>query len=193
MQPGAPLQAPMDMLFLDNILSPAECAAAIAAADELFPAEAAPMEYGNRDESLRRSSVQWLTEHDRTDFLFRKLGMLMMSLNPATFGLDVFGFREPMQLATYRADEQGFFDWHVDRGKAPGTRSRKLSCTIQLSDPADYDGGELLLNAEGTPVQAPKEQGTMILFPSYVLHTVRPVTRGVRKALVVWMHGPPLR
>jgi len=181
------------MLFVPNVLSPAECAAAIAVADALFPAEAAPLERGNQDAAIRRSSVQWLAEHPRTAFLHAKLETMLRALNMATFGFDLTGWGEPLQLATYTAAQAGFFDWHADRGKAAGTIGRKLSATIQLSDPADYQGGALLLNADGVPVEAPREQGMLILFPAYTLHTVRPVTSGVRKALVAWMHGPPLR
>jgi PKHD-type hydroxylase len=64
---------------------------------------------------------------------------------------------------------------------------------VQLSDPADYDGGELEFMMHRSVVQAERAQGTVVLFPSFLQHRVRPVTRGVRRSLVFWVHGPPFR
>jgi PKHD-type hydroxylase len=71
--------------------------------------------------------------------------------------------------------------------------NRKLSCVIQLSDPEDYDGGELQMNMGSQIVSIPKQKGLVTYFSSFVLHRVTPVTRGVRKSLVAWISGPNLR
>ena len=70
---------------------------------------------------------------------------------------------------------------------------RKLSITFQMSDAAEYEGGDLEFNASGRIETAPKKKGQLILFPSYCLHRVAPVTKGTRRALVAWVVGPPLR
>jgi Uncharacterized iron-regulated protein len=62
-----------------------------------------------------------------------------------------------------------------------------------MSDPAAYDGSDLEMNATGRPEMLPRERGKLILFPSYQLHRVTPVTRGKRSALVAWIGGPPFR
>jgi PKHD-type hydroxylase len=67
--------------------------------------------------------------------------------------------------------------------------TRKISITVQLSDPNDYEGGVLELNVGNTIVQMPKEKGCAVLFPSYILHRVTPVTKGIRKSLVLWVGG----
>jgi PKHD-type hydroxylase len=59
-----------------------------------------------------------------------------------------------------------------------------------LSDPEEYEGGELLLKTSAFPIKTLNKKGTIIFFPSYVLHEVTPVTKGTRKTLVGWVLGP---
>jgi PKHD-type hydroxylase len=69
-----------------------------------------------------------------------------------------------------------------------------LSISVQLSDPSEYEGGDLQFSLYGDrTVIAEKEQGTMVIFPSYMRHRVTPVTRGTRRSLVTWITGPPFR
>jgi PKHD-type hydroxylase len=67
--------------------------------------------------------------------------------------------------------------------------SRKLSIVVQLTDPKDYKGGELQLFEGGDPIVITKQQGMVTLFPSYMLHQVTPVTKGMRHTLVAWIGG----
>ena len=64
---------------------------------------------------------------------------------------------------------------------------------VQLTDPEEYEGGELELCLGGEPFVVPKEQGTLITFPSYNLHRVRPTIEGTRHSLVGWVTGRPFR
>ena len=66
---------------------------------------------------------------------------------------------------------------------------RKLSGSIQLTDPKEYKGGELYLYDDYPGQIMKQEQGTLILFPSYTLHEVKPVTKGERNSLVFWVTG----
>ena len=108
-----------------------------------------------------------------------------------------------------------FYTWHTDSGDRPqshGGRIRKLSSTIQLSHPDEYEGGHFQwiepvgifdklkstgtqnINVENYIQSAPfsaKERGSFIIFPSFVHHQVQPVTRGTRVSLVSWYHGQP--
>ena len=86
----------------------------------------------------------------------------------------------------------GFFEWHMDFG-AGNISNRKLSITVQLSDPEEYEGGELQFMINQNIITAPKEKGTAIIFPSFALHRVTPVTSGVRKSIVGWIGGPPYK
>ena len=67
---------------------------------------------------------------------------------------------------------------------------RKLSVSLQLSDPNDYDGGDLVINTGGGLQKMKREQGTITVFPSYNLHKVMPIERGTRYSLVGWVSGP---
>lgn len=101
---------------------------------------------------------------------------------------DFFHFQlEKMSMVQLLKYEVGdFFNWHMDLG--PGQIStRKLSMVVHLSNDQDYDGGELRWNPGFGKV--PQSQGTVVIFPSYVPHTVKPVTRGERYTLVAWANG----
>lgn len=107
-------------------------------------------------------------------------------------------------LSIVRYDEGGHFDWHIDdvayRAQSyPGLGAgldRKISVSVNLSDPSDYEGGDLeFRDGLGRPVAGPdlRPRGSVVVFPSSVGHRVTPVTRGSRFALVGWLVGPPLR
>ena len=66
---------------------------------------------------------------------------------------------------------------------------RKLSLSIQLTDPKEYEGGELYLHENEEGKEMKKGQGDLVLFPSYILHEVKPVTKGERNSLVTWVTG----
>ena len=68
-------------------------------------------------------------------------------------------------------------------------KTRKLSMTIVLNN--DYEGGEFqFFNYKDQLIK--EKKGTVIVFPSYMVHRVRPVTKGTRYSLVVWFCGEPL-
>ena len=66
---------------------------------------------------------------------------------------------------------------------------RKLSITIQLTDPKEYEGGELELKIGNKPMIMKKDQGRLLMFPSFFLHQVNTITKGERNSLVVWITG----
>jgi PKHD-type hydroxylase len=61
--------------------------------------------------------------------------------------------------------------------------------TVQLTDGTDYQGGDFEIMRGRDIEQLPKGKGTVLIFPSYLLHRVTPVTSGVRKSLVLWLGG----
>jgi len=142
------------------------------------------------DEDLRLSSVMFLEPTAENTWIYNKLGMIAMQCNAERFGFDLYGFRQELQLTRY--DEGDFFEWHMDFG-AGEISARKLSITVQLSEPDDYEGGDLQFMINHKIVSAPRSQGTVIVFPSFVLHRVTPISRGVRRSIVGWVSGPPYR
>ena len=108
----------------------------------------------------------------------------------STMGFALDGFDEALQLTRYPAEVAGSTTGTSIAGRPGLTARRKLSISIQLSPPESYEDGALELNVDGHVVAAPRALGTAILFPSFALHRVAPVTAGVRHALVTWIHGP---
>ena len=137
--------------------------------------------------NLRDSYISWLYPTDKdTDWLFRKTTDLILFLNNKYFNFDIFGLNEGFQFTNYKAPS-GKYGKHVD--KSYNFPVRKLSISIQLTNPEEYEGGELFLYDGDDGVIMEKSQGSLIIFPSYVLHEVTPVTKGERNSLVTWVTG----
>lgn len=96
---------------------------------------------------------------------------------------------DSIALLRYEHGQGGHFALHRDLG--PAFSTRKLSLSVQLSDPTDYLGGDLIFPY--ADAKAPRGIGTLAVFPSYLPHAVSPVTGGCRYALVGWIHGPAFR
>jgi PKHD-type hydroxylase len=144
----------------------------------------------NINPDVRRSQISWLNNSQDTEWVFRKLGNVGAELNAKYFRFDLTGFGEALQMTNYNSDDHGMYGWHVDYG---GPISRKLSLVVQLSDPSEYEGGELQIKTNANPLLVKKQRGYVAAFPSYTLHQVTPVTRGNRQSLVAWISGAPFR
>lgn len=141
---------------------------------------------------MNRSVSRHIMPDQEYAWLYHRIMTTLSVLNAQSYQFDVKGMDEPLYFVTYDGETHGHYNWHYD-GSTAGYAPRKLSITFQLSRPEDYEGGELEFNRTGEPTTAPKERGAFVLFPSFILHRVRPVTKGVRHALVAWVNGPPLR
>jgi PKHD-type hydroxylase len=150
---------------------------------------------GQGYENLRRTLVAWVERKPETDMLYRRIEEAVLALNARFFRFDLSGLAS-FQYALYGGPEGGHFDWHKDYGRDPSdpTREpRKLTLSLQLSDPSDYQGCDLQVRAGNQIDIAPRARGTLVAFPANVLHQVTPIRSGVRKALVVWAVGPEFR
>lgn len=145
---------------------------------------------GGVNPNVRRSQVSWLENNPNTKWVFEKLAHVASQLNADHFRFELTGFGEKLQLTNYDQSENGMYGWHQDYG---GGISRKLSLTLQLTDPSEYEGGNLQIMTSGTPVNVRKQRGVIAAFPSYVLHQVTPVTQGSRQSLVAWVSGPAFK
>jgi len=136
---------------------------------------------------VRDSKITWLYPVDNMEWVFRKITDIILNLNERFFMFDIFSLNEGLQFTNYIAPS-GKYGKHVDR--ALNMPVRKLSISIQLTDPQEYEGGELKLYDGGeNGIVMDKTQGTLIMFPSYVLHEVMPVVKGERNSLVTWVTG----
>ena len=136
--------------------------------------------------NVRDNQISWLYASDNIEWVFRRVTDIVLSLNKQFFNFDLFGLNEGFQFTNYVAPSNKYGQ-HTD--KAYAGLIRKLSLSIQLTDPKEYEGGELFLYENKNGDEMKKEQGTLILFPSYVLHEVKPVTKGERNSLVSWVTG----
>lgn len=143
-----------------------------------------------QQEEVRRGNLVFLNVNSQIIWLFDKLGHAAVSSNNAHFQFELLGFHQGLQLANYR--ENDHFNWHLDIGNQ-GTSNRKLSLSLQLDDGNSYEGGDLQFMVDSQVYNAPREKGTLIIFPSYILHRVTPITAGSRMSVVGWVTGPPFR
>jgi len=135
---------------------------------------------------VRDSKISWLYPCDNMEWVFRRVTDITLNLNERFFKFDLFGINEGFQFTNYQAPS-GKYGKHIDR--AINLLVRKLSISIQLTHPEEYEGGELYLYEGDKGIAMDKTQGTLIIFPSYVLHEVMPVTKGERNSLVTWITG----
>jgi PKHD-type hydroxylase len=142
--------------------------------------------FGKNKSDVRKSKISWLYPSDDMNWVFRRVTDMVLDLNKRFFNFDVFGLNEGFQFTNYKAPSNKYGK-HVDR--ASDFVVRKLSISIQLTDPKEYEGGELYLYEDDKGALMDKKQGTLIMFPSYILHEVKPVTKGERNSLVTWVTG----
>jgi PKHD-type hydroxylase len=142
---------------------------------------------GRIDANLRRSRVVFLGQEQKYAWLYERLWTAVQVCNTQCFDVDVTSVETNVQVARYDSAESGFYDWHFDFG--PAKPLRKLSISVQLSNSEDYDGGDLELLYGNVPTKLDRTRGAFIIFPSFMLHRVTPVTRGTRWSLVAWILG----
>lgn len=137
----------------------------------------------------RDTKICWVQQET---FLGAKLmSHILMANQKAGWYFDIDG-TESIQLGRYGVG--GHYDWHTDcavHQKNSTGMQRKLSVSLFLSDPADYDGGDFLFQGYDAPIT--RAQGSILVFPSFIEHMVTPVTRGKRYSAVTWAQGPNFR
>jgi predicted 2-oxoglutarate/Fe(II)-dependent dioxygenase YbiX len=86
-------------------------------------------------------------------------------------------------------DKDGHYQAHTDTPINPEDKEcRKLTVLLFLND--DFEGGRLFIQVAQNKIYPPQSAGTCIVFPSFMLHGVEPVTSGVRRSVVTWLVGP---
>ena len=147
---------------------------------------------GNNKPTDNRSSQQcWLAVDS---WVAGILHNILISANKDYFHYDLDHFDSEIQVTKYEPGQ--FYDWHVDQLRADKPMKRKLSISLLLND--DFTGGELqlletnsLCKGQGLTLTPPA--GEAVVFPSWVVHRVNPVTSGTRFSLVAWMNGPQFK
>jgi len=151
----------------------------------------------------RRSDVVWLNDR----WIYKEIQPYIHQANESASWNFEWDWSESCQFTEYKKDE--YYDWHCDSYEEPYNnpddknvhgKLRKLSMTVSLTDPEEYEGGDLEFDFrntdEGSQPRICKEirkKGSVIVFPSFVWHRVKPVTKGIRHSLVCWNIGYPFR
>lgn len=100
-----------------------------------------------------------------------------------------FDITHANQCDYLRYDKDGHYKAHVDTFMKPGDlETRKLTVLAFLNE--DFEGGKLFLQQGDQKIYPPQAAGTVLVFPSYIMHGVEPVTSGIRRSIVTWMVGP---
>lgn len=143
---------------------------------------------------IRVTDVAWIGMKPELAHIWEKLANVVAEVNSKFFGFKLTGFYEPMQLGIYNAGDNGHYDWHTDASPMDRHVPRKLSMAILLSDPSEFEGGEFQIKTNNDTVQTLEcVKGRAWFFPSYTLHRVAPVTKGIRRSLVLWVGGPEFK
>jgi len=160
---------------------------------------------GNKIKDLkktRNSNVVWLND----TWIYKEIYPFIHLANKnAGWNYD-WDFTESCQFTKYSKNQ--FYDWHIDSWNNPydipkdlnkHNKNRKLSVTISLSNSSDYQGGELEFDCGNIKkkkiikCKEIKEKGSIVVFPSFVWHRVRPIKKGIRYSLVMWNLGPSFK
>ena len=153
----------------------------------------------------RNSDLVWLND----PWIYKELHPYIHQANKNAGWNFEWDFSEACQFTKYKKGQ--YYHWHSDSWDLPYVakdpndpmhgKVRKLSVTVSLTDPSEYKGGELEFDFRNQPpnkktIKMCKEilpKGSIVVFPSFVWHRVRPVTKGVRNSLVIWNLGYPFK
>ena len=151
----------------------------------------------------RNSNIAWLSQ----DWIYRTVHPYIQAANEKAGWNFQWDKSETCQFTKYTKGQ--FYDWHADSEVEPyktndnsNGKIRKLSVTISLNDAKEYKGGRLeFATRNKSPAKKEKffickeilEQGSIVIFPSFVWHRVTPVTKGTRYSLVIWNIGYPYK
>jgi PKHD-type hydroxylase len=144
------------------------------------------------NDTIRNSDICFLPSTDTENhWIFQRLSATIIDMNRQFWNFELNRI-ETLQYTVY--SEGQFYGDHIDMMfEGPNRATRKLSFTVQLTDPDEYEGGDLEFKLSQYPVLGKREKGAVIFFPSYVLHGVTKVTKGTRHSLVGWVTGPAFK
>lgn len=145
----------------------------------------------NSQITMRDKRSVLISKNNLPEELIENIFFKIFQINKKTFRYHIEGFEihDLPRIFRYESDRKDHYVWHRDSLSIPGKSVRKLSFSIQLSDPADYQGGDLEFMPENTNALM-KQKGNIIVFPSYITHRVSPMLYGARYAIVGFIHGP---
>jgi predicted 2-oxoglutarate/Fe(II)-dependent dioxygenase YbiX len=140
--------------------------------------------------STSKGGVKSLLVRPNNPLILNKLNSIFLYINENFYNFDLSDIRE---ISFLEYQEGSYMKWHTDIGKpldekrAANYHTRKITLSLLLSDKKDFEGGNLLFRPD-FPLTI--DQGDVVGYPSYLLHSVEPLTRGERFVLLVSANGP---
>ena len=147
----------------------------------------------------RNSNVAWFSD----PWVYKEIHPFIKIANQSADWNFEWDWSESCQFTKYKKGQH--YGWHCDSWNAsykkPGPHNdkiRKLSSILSLSDPKDYSGGDLEFDFRNSRPNEKrnvaickeiKPKGSLIVFPSFVWHRIKPVKKGIRYSLVNWHLG----
>ena len=146
---------------------------------------------GGTNTNKRVTTISWIPFQEM-GHMYQDLNNFIQKANENHFGFGDIQVTEQAQFTEY--PEGGFYDWHMDCDVSMQHEPpvRKISMTLLLNDPSEFEGGDLEL-LENKNKATRLKQGHAIIFASFLRHRVNPVTKGMRQSLVCWFGGKPFR
>jgi len=149
----------------------------------------AALDKNELDLKIRKSTISFIPFNEMK-FVYKDISKAVQKINRNNFGFDGIQLTEEAQITEYQKDN--FYGWHTDTSINMNQESpvRKLSMTVLLNDPNEFEGGNLEI---ANLTMKPMKQGHATIFASFLQHQVTPVTKGVRRSLVMWFGGEPFK
>jgi len=196
--PAAPLRnAGVASVYVNTVFSEQECDEILASLDENKWEEALVGGVEERGKFTHspdyRSNYQQTVPVREDGFPLNRIADEISIANSALWRFDLGGFvKDDLPWVMNYCRQGDHNDWHVDLGQK-ATASRKLGFSLQLTEGDEYAGGDLGFHRIQKDRKDLTRKGTLIVFPSFWLHRVAPMTKGARKVVVGWVHGPSFR
>ena len=183
-----PVNDPVNYYYYKNIFSEQEIKNILFQLQKI-PYENAKVLSGEPTEDIRKSKVKWIPETDDWNWIYKRMLEAALEANQKLWHFDIIK-SEMIQYTEYSDKDKGHYNWHQDLGQDIYSH-RKISISVQLSDPNNYGGGDLQFwyGGESNTVSVEKSLGEATIFPSYMMHRVTEVNWGTRKSLVLWIGG----
>ena len=154
----------------------------------------------------RKSNVVWMND----SWIYKEIHPFIHLANRSAGWNFDWDWSESCQFTKYSGTKKQHYDWHCDSNELPYDKPndknthgkiRKLSVTVSLSDETEYEGGDFEFDFRNTDsgsnqprlCKEIRPKGSVVVFPSFVWHRVKPVTSGTRYSLVIWNLGWPFR
>ena len=155
----------------------------------------------------RNSNIVWI---EKAQWIYKELHPYIHQANKQAGWNFQWDYSEACQFTKYNKGQ--YYGWHCDGWNEPYNQPdnknnhgkiRKLSVTLSLSEYGkDYKGGELEFDCRNrdpdkkrnlATCKQIRSKGSMVVFPSFLWHRVKPVTKGTRYSLVIWNIGRPFK